>query len=488
MISLSFEQNQTKLNKEFLFNIRLVECIMTKNMKIMEINTTYLIQLIQSGKLKVCVIGIGRIGLPTALSFANSGLSTKGVDINTQLVSMINSGMFPLKDEPGYDAIFENVIKDNKFTATTKIEEAIPESDVILLSLPTPMDENKVPSYSALKSVGKQLHDLLTPGSLIIVESTVEPGFVENELIPIIEGNDGRLKAGKNFGIGVCPETANPGQILNDFERLPRLVGAIDDKTVNIITRIYRHVFTVDLIPMPDCKTANAVKLTTNMFRDINIAFVNELAILFEKIGIDIMKVLEAAKTKYNFQVHYPGAGVGGPCLPVNSYQMLNLAKKIDSNLLKIVKTSREVNESMPEHVIGLLKEAFTEAGKNIKNSQVLILGVSYKPDVKDIQLTPAYQIINKLKELQANVKIYDPYFKSAQVFGITTEHNLVDILENTDAVIIVTAHKEFHDLEPTFLVAKMKTPIIIDSRGVIDQHVAKKAGLIFRGLGRGRI
>ncbi len=456
--------------------------------KIIEMDSAELIQSIQTGKLRICVIGIGRIGLPTALSFANSGLPTMGVDINKELVSMINSGVFPLKDEPGYDAIFENVIKEKKFTATTKIEEGVQLSDVILLSLPTPMDENNVPNYSALKLVCKQLHDLLSEGSLVIVESTVEPGFVENELIPIIEGSDKKFEAGKNFGIGVCPETANPGQILNDFERLPRLVGATDDKTANIITKIYKHVFTVDLIPMPDCKTANAVKLTTNVFRDINIAFVNELAILFEKLGIDIMKVLEAAKTKYNFQVHYPGAGVGGPCLPVNSYQMLNLAKTVDINLLRIVKVSRQINESMYEHVVNLLRDGFTEAGKKIENSNILVLGISYKPDVKDIQLTPAEAVVKKLKESKANVKIYDPYFKSTQVFDIKTESNLVDALTNTDAIMLVTAHKEFHDLEPTFLKSKMRTPIVIDTRGVIDQHAAKKAGLIFRGLGRGQI
>ncbi|MEM3065454.1 MAG: nucleotide sugar dehydrogenase [Candidatus Nitrosotenuis sp.] len=455
--------------------------------KIFEMSAAELAQSIQAEKLRVCVIGIGRIGLPTALSFANSGLPTIGVDINAQLVSMINSGVFPLKDEPGYDAIFENVIRDKKFSATTKIEEAVPNSDVILLSLPTPMDDRKTPSYSALKSVAGQLCDLLVPGSLVIVESTVEPGFVEDELIPIIE-EKGRLKAGQNFGIGVCPETANPGQILNDFERLPRLVGATDEKTANIITKIYRHVFTVDLIPMPDCKTANAVKLTTNVFRDINIAFVNELAMLFEKLNIDIMRVLEAAKTKYNFQVHYPGAGVGGPCLPVNSYQMLNLAKKVDQNLLKIVQVSRQVNESMPEHVVDLLKEAFKESKKSIEGSQVLILGISYKPDVKDIQLTPAEPIINMLKNLKAEVKIYDPYFKSVEAFGAKTESSLVGALTNTDAVILVTAHKEFHDLEPTFLAARMRTPILVDSRGIIDQHAAKKAGLIFRGVGRGRL
>lgn len=455
--------------------------------KVVEMNSSEQIQVIQSGKLKVCVIGIGRIGLPTALSFANSGLPTVGVDINSELVSMINSGVFPLKDEPGYGTIFENVMKEKKFTATTKIEEGVPISDVILLSLPTPMDENHIPNYSALKSVGKQLHDLLTPGSLVIVESTIEPGFVEDELISIIEGNDGRLKAGNNFGIGVCPETANPGQILNDFERLPRLVGAIDDKTANLITKIYRHVFTVDLIPMPDCKTANAVKLTTNVFRDINIAFINELAILFEKIGVDVMKVLEAAKTKYNFQVHYPGAGVGGPCLPVNSYQMLNLAKRVDSTL-NIVKAGRIVNESMPDHVIGLLNDGLSEARKDMTNSEILLLGISYKPDVKDIQLTPAEPIIEKLKAKGAKIKIYDPYYKSTNVFGIRTENSMVDALTNTDAIVIVTAHKEFHDLEPTFLGTRMRTPIVIDSRGVMDHHAAKKANLIFRGLGRGKI
>lgn len=455
---------------------------------IIEMNTQELIQAIQGNKLKVCVIGVGRIGLPTALSFANSGLSTIGVDINTQLVDTINSGVFPLKDEPGYDSIFENVFRDKKFRATTKIEEGVPASDVILLSLPTPMNDQNVPYYDALKSVGKQLHDHLNKGSLVIVESTIEPGFVENELIQIIEGADKKLKAGKDFGIGVCPETANPGQILVDFEKLPRLVGAIDEKTANMITKIYRHIFTVDLIPMPDCKTANAVKLTTNVFRDLNIAFVNELAMLFEKIGIDTMKVLEAAKTKYNFQVHYPGAGVGGPCLPVNSYQMLNLAKNVDSNLLRLVRVGREVNEHMPQHVLDLLQDGFAEASKKIQDSQILILGISYKPDVKDVQLTPAETLIEKLKELKAKVKIYDPYYKSTEIFGIKTENNMIDALNNTDAVLLVTAHKEFHDLEPDFLVSKMKTPIVVDSRGIIDNHAAKKAGLIFRGLGRGKI
>ena len=443
---------------------------------------------IQSGSLKICVIGIGRIGLPTALSFANSGLSTIGLDINSELVDMINQGEFPLKDEPGYPTIFEQVLKEKKFSATTKIQDAVPQSNVIVLSLPTPMDKQNIPNYDALRYVGRQLHDFLSPGSIVIVESTIEPGFIENELKSIIEGNDPKLTAGKNFSIGVCPETANPGQILNDFERLPRLVGAIDQRTHNMIKKIYKHIFTVDLISMPDCKTANAVKLTTNVFRDLNIAFINELALIFEKSGIDIMTVLEAAKTKYNFQVHYPGAGVGGPCLPVNSYQMINFAKSFGFDNFSIVETGRRINESMPDHVIELLKDAFAESCTDLKQSTILILGVTYKPDVKDVQLTPAEPIILKLQQLGSNVKIYDPYFKNSTLFGINCESNLIESLNQSDALIVVTAHKEFHDLEPTFLKSTMKLPIVIDSRCILDQSDAKNAGLIYRGVGRGKI
>ena len=432
--------------------------------------------------LKVCIVGIGRIGLPTALSFAQAGLQTIGADINEKLVDSINAGNFPLKDEPGYEDIFNSVRKNGNFSATTDINEAISKSNVILLSLPTPMDENNIPIYLALESVGKQLSQTLQSNSLVVVESTIEPGFIENVMIKRIEGDSG-LHVGKNFTIGVCPENANPGEILHDFTGLPRLVGGMDEQTTKIIALIYDFVFSVELVTMPDCKTANAVKLTTNVFRDINIAFVNELSLMFEKLGIDTLKVLDAAKRKYNFQIHYPGAGVGGPCLPINSYQFLNTAKRIGSEL-NIVKYGRAINEKMPDHVVNLTLDGFKKCNKSIKDSTLLILGVSYKPDVKDIQLSPAEVIINKLKALGAKIRIYDPYYKDNQVFGINVEHNIQDVLSEVDASIIVTAHKEFQEINPKIF-TKMKTPILIDSRCIIDISSANNAGLVFRGLGR---
>jgi len=455
---------------------------------ILEMNELEIVESIQSGKLKICVIGIGRIGLPTALSFANSGLTTVGVDINEQLVEMINSGNFPLKDEPGYDVIFDKVINQKKFRATTDFSKGVNASDVIVLSLPTPMDVNNIPDYTALLSVAKKLYNEMSDGKLIIIESTVEPNFVEKNFLEILEGKDQKLKLGKNFSLGVCPETANPGQILNDFERLPRLVGAMDEKTQNLIIKIYKHVFTVNLIPMPNCKTANAVKLTTNVFRDLNIAFVNELALVFEKAGIDIMTVLEAAKTKYNFQVHYPSAGVGGPCLPVNSYQMINFCKNFTSKTFGLVEDGRKINEMMPFHTVDLLKDALAEINKSLNNSTILILGVSYKPDVKDIQLSPVEKIVEIIKKNGAKISIYDPYYKNSKIFGIQTSDDLISSIEKCDALIIATAHKEFHDLEPSFLKSKMQIPVIIDSKCIINQYEAKKAGLIYRGIGRGKI
>ena len=438
---------------------------------------------LESKTLRVCVIGIGRIGLPPALSFAKSGLDTIGVDINEKLVNDINSEIFPLKDEPGYGEIFETVLKNKKFTATTKIEEAVPNSDLILLSLPTPMDENNIPDYSALRNVASKLSDILSPNSLVIVESTIEPGFIEDEMVSIIS-KSGRLNVEENFFIGVCPENANPGEILHDFTNLPRLVGGINYDITKIIKKIYDFVFSVELVEMPNCKTANAVKLTTNVFRDINIAFVSELSLMFEKLGIDTNKVLEAAKKKYNFQVHYPGSGVGGPCLPINSYQLLNTAKRTGSNL-SIIESGRKINEKMPEHVIQLTSDAFQESGKSIDNSKILILGVSYKPNVKDIQLTPAEEIIKKLQNLGSKIYIYDPYYSSKEVFGITVEDNIDDIISSVDAAIIVTAHDEFKKI-PISLFKKMNKPILIDTRGIIEPKDAKEQKIIFRGLGRG--
>ena len=440
-----------------------------------------------SNSLKVGIVGIGRIGLPTALCFANSGFETIGIDINAELVNMVNSGDYPLKDEPEFDKIFEAVMHQKKLVATTNISKAVLECDIILLSLPTPIDDQNIPDYTALLLVGKSLNKVLSNGQIVIVESTVEPGFIENELLQTIEGPDRTLKSGIDFHLAACPEIANPGEIMKDFKNLPRLVGSIDEKISSIVSQIYTHVFGVEIISMPNCKTANAVKLTTNVFRDINIAFVNELALLFEKLGIDTYTVIEAAKRKYNFQPHFPGPGVGGPCLPVNSYQYLNTSKKIDNDFLKIVKYARKINENMPYHVVNLLSNALSESNTPLNNSTIALLGISYKPNIRDVQMAPSKEIIKILKEKNAKIKIFDPYFTS-QVFGLTTEKSISDALSESDAAILITGHKEFQNLDLKKFFKIMKNPVLVDCTGLVSPLDAKENGFIFRGIGRGDI
>ena len=205
---------------------------MTENLS--SLDQSKIDEFLTNRSLKIGVVGVGRIGLPTALSFAHAGFSTIGIDINEKLVDMINSGDYPLKDEPEFDKIFELVYSKKTFSATTKISEAIPDCDIILLSLPTPMDNQNVPDYTALLTVGKSLNGLLSNGQIVIVESTVEPGFIENELLESIEGSEKNLNSGTDFNLAVCPETANPGEIMNDFKKLPRLVGSIDEKILPI--------------------------------------------------------------------------------------------------------------------------------------------------------------------------------------------------------------------------------------------------------------
>ena len=440
-----------------------------------------------SNSLKVGIVGIGRIGLPTALCFANSGFETIGIDINAELVNMVNSGDYPLKDEPEFDKIFDVVMHQKKLVATTNISKAILECDIILLSLPTPMDDQNIPDYTALLLVGKSLNKVLSNGQIVIVESTVEPGFIENELLQIIEGPDRTLKSGIDFHLAACPEIANPGEIMKDFKNLPRLVGSIDEKISSIVSQIYTHVFGVELILMPNCKTANAVKLTTNAFRDINIAFINELALLFEKLGIDTYTVIDAAKRKYNFQPHFPGAGVGGPCLPTNSYQYLNSSKKIDDDFLKIVKEARKINENMPNHVVNLLSNALSESNTSLNNSTIALLGVSYKPNIHDVQIAPSKEIIKILKEKNTKIKIFDPHF-TTQVFGLNTEKSISDALSESDAVILITGHKEFQNLDLKKFSKTMKNPVLVDCTGLVNPSDAKESGFIFRGIGRGGI
>jgi nucleotide sugar dehydrogenase len=435
-------------------------------------------------KVTICTVGLGRIGLPTAASFAASGATVIGIDIDPEVVLSINEGKCRFVDEPGLEKVMEEPVRLGHLRATTDYSSAISEADFIILCVPTPVDQSKTPDYSAVVSACKTIGKLLKPGSIVIIESTVGPGTVENLIRPVLESESG-MRAGSDFGLASCPERSDPGNIIGNMKTVPRVVGAINQHCVDIVAELYESLLNVKVYKVADPKTANAVKLTENLFRDVNIALANEFALLFEKLGIDTIEVINACASKYNFMPHYPGAGVGGPCLPVNSYYLISEGVKA-GNIPYLVRNAREINDRMPEHVVQLVSEALNEVGKTVRGSKIAILGVAYKPEIKDVQLSPIEHVCNGLSRLGAMLDIYDPMFQGESVFGYPTRRSLAQAVNGADCIVIGTAHKEFLGLDLKLLNQLSESPAaFVDSRNVVKPKDALSAGFAFRGVGR---
>ena len=271
---------------------------------------------------------------------------------------------------------------------------------------------------------------------------------------------------------------------MTDFNKIPRVVGGIRDKSTKFAAKLYQFVFKIEVVSVKNCKTANAVKVVENVFRDVNVAFINEIAVFCDRIGIDVNELIKGCSTKYNFIPHFPGPGVGGPCLPVNPYQLLDAPESKD--ILQVVRTARKINSEMPNYVIELLTDGLNEINKDSKNISVGILGISYKPNVGDIQLTPIKEVIEKLKKMNFKIKIFDPFFINKDFCSIKTEDSFENTVSNCDVLILGTDHDEFLDMDYNKLKTLMNTSgIVIDTRGKLSASKIREVGLIFRGIGR---
>ena len=451
-------------------------------MDFLSLKETEIADKLKDGKIKVCVIGIGRIGLPTALVFAQAGAKVIGADISEEVVENINKGITYI-DETGIEEILKDSISSGNFIASTDVPSAINEADAIIICVPTPVDNNKNPNYSDLMAVCRDLVKGLKKGSLVIVESTIAPGIVEEIIAPFIEEKT-NLVLGKDLGIVSCPERADPGKIFECLKTIPRIVGGINENSSNIAAALYKAAMGVKVVKVSNPRTANAVKLTENIFRDVNIALINELAILFEKIGINIIETIDAATTKWNFIPHYPGPGVGGPCLPANPYYLIQVANRV-GYIPYLVRLAREINDRMPDNIVNLIFEALNGIGKPIKGSKIVVLGISYKSGVKDVQYAPAERIINALKKYDTEIACYDPLFENEIVFGMQTELSVEDAIQNADALVFCTAHAEFKQLNLENLSKFVRQPaVIVDTRNIFDSNEVKNAGFAYRGLG----
>ncbi|MGI6481767.1 MAG: nucleotide sugar dehydrogenase [Methanobacterium sp.] len=430
-------------------------------------------------KAKICIVGLGYVGLPTAIFFAENDFDVIGVGIDPKKLDMINQGISPL-GELGLDERLEKVVKKGKLVATLDLPEATRQSDIILLIVPTPVTKSKDPDLSHVMDAGKKVSRGLEKGKLVVLESTVYPGVTEEVLQPILE--ESGLKAGEDFGLAYCPERYNPGDDAHSIEKVARVVGGITPEWAEITRKLYQFIIEEDIKVLRNIKTSEAAKVIENTQRDLNIALVNELAMIFEKIGIDVMEVIEGASTKWNFNVYYPGGGVGGHCLPVDPYYLVKKAKELGYHS-KVIAAGRTINDHMPQHVFGLLADSLNDNEKSVKNSKIVVLGLSYKENVGDDRESPSEELINELKHYQAQVTIVDPYIEETQVYG-TLESDLYQALEDADAMVLMTAHQEFRDLDFQKAKKLMKIPIIVDARRIYDPEKLREMGFIYSGVG----
>ena len=421
-------------------------------------------------KKTVCVIGLGYVGLPMAVRSVEKGYEVFGLDLDKKKIELINKGMSPIEEK-----YLEEALPKFKFSATTD-EKIIRKADILLICVPTPVDKNYYPILTPVISATEAIVRNLKKGALIVLESTVNPGVSEEIIAPILE--KAGYKAGRDYHLAHCPERINPGDKKWNVSNLPRVVGATDKKGLEIAVKYYRNITTGEVRPMRSIREAEAVKIMENSFRDINIAFVNELAKSFDKMGIDIKDVIEGASTKFSFMPHYPSCGVGGHCIPVDPYYLIERAKASGFDH-KFLRTARAINNSMPIYTVELLQDALNEIKMPMNGTPVGILGIAYKANVDDVRESPSIKIIEQVKKHRAIALTYDPHIPEK-----STEKNLEQILKKSKAIILVTDHDEFKAIKPQ-LFKKYGIKAIVDGKNCLDKNAIKKLGIIYRGIGR---
>lgn len=439
---------------------------------------------IRAKQAKLCVIGLGYVGLPTAVVFAEKGYSVIGCDVKDEVVRLVNYGESPLKDLDIGERV-KRVVESGRLCASGNVIDSVRESDVALIVVPTPTGQGFEPDLQHVVSAGESVGAGLRRGQLVILESTVYPGVTEEVLKPVLEKSG--LKANSDFGLAYCPERYNPGDSQHTVDKVVRVVGGVSEKWTVVAAELYRQLTTVAMVR--DIKTAEMAKIIENTQRDLNIALMNEIAIICERIGIDVMDVIDAASTKWNFNTYYPGAGVGGHCLPKDPWYLVKAAEKYGYNA-QVITAGRRLNDNMPHHMFELLLKAMNEVNRPISRSQIVVLGLSYKENIGDVRNSPAIALISEIKRMGGVVRSVDPYVDepiAERELGSDSHFLSLDCAAcGADAIVIVTKHKEFKSIDLAELKGLMRTPVIVDGRRIIDKENAVQLGFTCSCVGSG--
>ncbi len=431
---------------------------------------------IQSRKARLAVIGLGYVGLPVACEFARAGFDVLGIELRNDRVQKINSGISPIEgEEPGLKELLVEAVSSGKLQATVDYPKLV-ERDVILIDVETPVDYLNVPRYEALRAALSSLGPVLKDGALVIVESTIAPGTMQGVVQPILEETSGK-KLSQDFYLGNCPERVMPGRLLSNLRTLSRVVGGMTLETAEAMRDLYRHVVQADL-DVSDCVTAEIVKTAENAYRDVQIAFANEVALICEALGGDVWKVRELVNKSPGRQMHLPGAGVGGHCIPKDPW-LLAYGVQDKGVPLRLIPAARSVNASMPLHVADLLVDALGSAGKPLEGARVLVMGYAYLEDSDDTRNSPSEVLVEELKRQGAWVVIHDPYVPEYQ-------GDLLALAKGCDAAIVMVRHMHYLNLDLCQLAAALSCPVLVDGRKITDLHSAQAAGFIYRVVGSG--
>ena len=406
----------------------------------------------------MCIVGLGYVGLPLAEDFSRH-IRTIGYRRDQQKVDELNA------------------VVGNKIEATTDPAK-IREADFVIIAVPTPVTKAKDPDLEPVISATEIVGKNLKKGATVVLESTVYPGVTEEIMGTILERESG-MTCGKDFFIGYSPERINPGDDEHILKNITKIVAGMDKKTLDSLSQLYGLVTKV--YRAPDIKTAEAAKVIENIQRDLNIALMNELSMIFSRLGINTDEVLKAAGTKWNFHNYRPGL-VGGHCIPVDPYYLVKRAKEVGYHP-QVILAGRSINDSMPKYVAEMAVKGLNKVGKTIKGSDVLIMGLTYKEDVADIRESPVENMVHELKEYEVNVYGYDPLLPDSVIkhFGATP---LPMLDKKMDAVIIAVAHTQFRQLPVEKIRTFMKdNPVLIDVRGMVDPVMAKNSGVYYKKL-----
>ena len=421
---------------------------------------------------KVSVIGLGYVGLPLLCAIAkNKKYQPCGYDLSKEKVEMIKNRECPIDDE-----ICEKDLKEVEIEVSTD-ESILKDSDYFIICVPTPVLSDYTPDYTPVIKASGVVAKYLKKGSVVILESTVNPGTCEEVVYPVILEKS-KLKKGE-FVLSHCPERINPGDTKWNVYNIPRNIGTDPSEAVHDLAEFYRSFLHGEINEVSSLKVAEATKIIENTFRDINIAYVNELAKSFDAMGIDLIETIKASSNKpFAFMPHWPGRGVGGHCIAVDPYYLINRAAKSGFNH-KFLKMAREVNNGMPKYTVGRLQSALNEVEKSVKGTKVALLGLSYKENISDLRESPCLIIRDILETMGADLQVYDPYIPN-----MSNVKSLDEALKKSSAVVLCTGHKEFLDIHEK-LDKYPNIKVVVDGMNKLNKKEIEKLGIIYRGIGR---